>query len=108
MPAVMFVAIVLILVAPHRHWEARSAQAIQNVIAGCLDCFVASLLAMMALPLRGLLGLGRQFLCLGDPAFDPAGKSDLLANIVRGNRREVGDLLIVEETKIIELFLDGR
>src|ERR1700674_159922 len=57
---------------------------------------------------RVLLGLGRQFLRLGNPAFDAAGKSDLFADIVRGGRGEIGDLLIVEDAKIVEFLLDGR
>src|SRR5271155_2469939 len=51
---------------------------------------------------------GGHFLRLGDPALDAAGQTDLLADIVRGDRREFGNLLEVENAKIVELLLDGR
>src|SRR5215813_14526204 len=52
--------------------------------------------------------LRRQFLGLGDPAVDAAGKPDLFANIVGGLRVEFGDLRIVENAQIVELLFDRR
>src|SRR5271169_3144153 len=39
-----------------------------------------------------LLGLGRLLLRLGHPAFDAAGEPNLFADLVRGDRRQFGDL----------------
>src|SRR5579862_4929158 len=50
----------------------------------------------------------RQLFRLGDPAFDAAGKPDLLADIVGSRRRQRGDLRVVEDAEVVELLLDHR
>src|SRR5438477_4955893 len=49
-----------------------------------------------------------QFLGLGDPAFHAARQSDLLADIMRRGRRQIRDLLEMENAEIVELLLDRR
>src|SRR6202030_1888571 len=59
-------------------------------------------------PEQRLFRFRRQLLRLGDPAFDAAGKPDLLADIVGGGRRQFGDLRVVEDAEVVELLLDRR
>ena len=39
---------------------------------------------------------------------EPPGKSDLLADIVGGGGAQFGNLLEVENSEVVELFLDSR
>src|SRR6185437_3524972 len=50
--------------------------------------------------------LRRQFLRLGDPAVDAAGKPNFFAEIVSGFRVELGELRIVEDTEIVQLLFN--
>src|SRR5215470_17882902 len=58
---------------------------------------------------RGKSSLRSQLLRLGNPAFHAAGQPDFLADLVRGLGSKTRDLPVVEDAKIVELFLDrGR
>src|SRR5579872_1460495 len=59
-------------------------------------------------PQRGSLRGRHLLLRPGDPAFDPAGKPDLLADLVRRSRGQLGNLPEVENAEVVELLFDRR
>src|SRR5262252_3045807 len=52
--------------------------------------------------------LGTKFLGLGDPAVDATRQAYLFANIVGGGGAEAGDLPVMEDAEVVELFLNRR
>src|SRR5262249_60737319 len=61
----------------------------------------------IARPRKNML-LGTKFLGLGDPAVDATRQSHLFANIVGGGGAEAGDLPVMEDAEVVELFLNRR
>src|ERR1043166_8780839 len=50
--------------------------------------------------------LGDELFRLRDPAFDAAGQSDLLADLLGIGAAKLGDLRVVEYAEVVELLLD--